>query len=556
MTGFRVLGGTAQGPTLSMTEGISFWGGVDPVAARVIDEHHPAFGAELDGRVVMMPTSRGSCSGSGVILDMLLNGCAPAALIFSEPEDVATLGALIGAELFGKPMPVLRVDRADLDRLALADHVRIDTDRITAEGIEIPLADPTGPTLTLTAEDEAILAGRDGQAAALAMRILCATARLQGAAALTDVTRGHIDGCLLANQANLIFAEKMAAMGARVRIPATINAISVDRLNWQTQGVPPDFGKQASRLADAYVAMGCRPTFTCAPYLLDDAPALRESVGWAESNAVIYANSVLGARTPKHPDYLDLCIAMTGRAPLAGVYLDQNRHARRVLRVADLPGADDGLWPLLGWLSGVRAPDRVPLIRGAGGASRDDLRALCAAFGTTSAAPMLHVEGLTPEADLIAPDADLHSITRADLAAAWRTLNDAPDAVDLVAIGSPHASASECRALADALDAALNGRAPLIPVIVTAGRAVIASLGDLADRLTALGVQIIPDLCWCSITEPVFPPSARVVMTNSGKYAHYGPGLSGRRFRFGSMADCAKAAATGRAPDLPDWLKD
>ena len=94
--------------------------------------------------------------------------------------------------------------------------------------------------------------------------------------------------------------------------------------------------------------------------------------------------------------------------------------------------------------------------------------------------------------------------------------------------------------------------------MITAGRAIIAELrrdGTLA-ALEASGVQIIPDLCWCSITEPVFPPSARVVMTNSGKYAHYGPGLSGRRFRFGSMADCAKAAATGRAPDLPDWLKD
>ena len=58
------------------------------------------------------------------------------------------------------------------------------------------------------------------------------------------------------------------------------------------------------------------------------------------------------------------------------------------------------------------------------------------------------------------------------------------------------------------------------------------------------------------MTEPVFPPAARSVITNSGKYAHYGPGLSGRALRFGSMADCAQAAATGRAPALPPWLKD
>ncbi len=66
---------------------------------------------------------------------------------------------------------------------------------------------------------------------------------------------------------------------------------------------------------------------------------------------------------------------------------------------------------------------------------------------------------------------------------------------------------------------------------------------------------VLPDLCWCSITEPVFPPAARTVMTNSGKYAHYGPGLSGRALRFGSLADCADAALTGTAPaGLPAWL--
>ena len=81
------------------------------------------------------------------------------------------------------------------------------------------------------------------------------------------------------------------------------------------------------------------------------------------------------------------------------------------------------------------------------------------------------------------------------------------------------------------------------------------SLTRKLERLTEAGARVIPDLCWYSITEPVFPPAARTVMTNSGKYAHYGPGLSGRRFRFGSLADCAAAACTGRAPaGLPVWL--
>lgn len=555
-TARRILPGAAEGPVLAMTEGLSFWGGVDPAVATIIDAHHPAHGAQLAGAVVMMPTSRGSCSGSGVMLDLMLNDRAPSALIFSEPEDILTLGALIGAEMFGKSVPVLRVTAEDFARLAAEPRLRIDENAITGDGVSVPIHDAPDTALTLTPDDRAILDGRDGEAAALAMRIVCAMAHQQGAARLTDITRGHMDGTLLAHPANLIFAEKMDALGAKVRVPTTINAISVDREGWQGQGVDPDFGSRASRLADAYVRMGCRPSFTCAPYLLTDRPVAGEDIAWAESNAVVYANTVLGARTPKHPDYLDLCMAVTGRAPLSGVYLEEARCPAMVLDVDAPDGADDSFWPLLGYVAGHAAPGAIPLLRGLAALrpSTDDLKAMCAAFGTTSGAPMLHVEGVTPEAHLAPlPAATQGRITRADLAAAWAELNHGPAQVDLIAIGSPHASAAECRELAQLLD----GRPAAVALIVTAGRAIIADLdrdGTLR-RLKDGGVQVIPDLCWCSITEPVFPPQARTVMTNSGKYAHYGPGLSGRALRFGSLADCVHAALTGRAPDaLPHWL--
>jgi cis-L-3-hydroxyproline dehydratase len=347
-------------------------------------------------------------------------------------------------------------------------------------------------------------------------------------------------------------------MGAQVRLPTTMNAISVDRANWQAQGVPASFGDPAARLADAYVRMGCRPTFTCSPYLLDSAPEAGEAIAWAESNAVIYANTVLGARTAKHPDFLDLCIALTGRAPLSGVYLDEHRKASRVIDVELPEGVDDAFWPLIGYLAGRAAPDCIPLLRGLAAAkpSSDDLKALCAAFGTTSAAPMLHIEGVTPEAEGAASsEAGTVAITRAEMAAAWTLLNDGPEDVDLVAIGSPHASLSECRALAAAL--AGRKRHGDVAVIVTAGHQVIAAAraeGTLA-ALEASGVQVLPDLCWCSISEPVFPTRTRALMTNSGKYAHYGPGLSGRAVRLGNLADCVTAALTGRVQArLPIWL--
>ncbi|MBD9455736.1 DUF521 domain-containing protein [Rhizobium sp. RHZ02] len=553
-----ILGGTANGPVIVAKEALSFWGGVDPATGLVIDVHHPLHGTRLTGGILMMPSSRGSCTGSGVLLDLVLTGRAPAALVFSEAEDVLTLGALIASEMFGKPLPVVRLGPEAFAALSRAKTAEISDTVVVADEVEIPIAPPATAALDLNDADRAMLDGQQGIAVQQAMRIICAMAAQQGARGLVDVTQGHIDGCIYASPANLTFAEKMADMGAQVRVPTTMNAISVDRANWQAQGVPESFGDPAARLADAYVRMGCRPTFTCSPYLLDSAPQAGESIAWAESNAVIFANTVLGARTAKHPDFLDLCIALTGRAPLSGVYLDEHRKARRIIDVELPERVDDAFWPLIGYLAGRAAPDRIPLLRGLSSArpSQDDLKALCAAFGTTSAAPMLHVEGVTPEAAGSArDDADRVVISRADMAAAWTVLNEGPEEVELVAIGSPHASLTECRALEEAL--AGRSRYADVTVIVTAGRQVISEARNegLLKRLEDAGVQVLPDLCWCSISEPVFPTRTRSLMTNSGKYAHYGPGLSGRAVRFGSLADCVTAALTGRVPpQLPDWL--
>jgi len=549
---------TAQGNVLYCEDGLSFWGGVDPQTGIIIDAHHPNHGASLAGRIVLMPTSRGSCSGSGVLLELARNGNAPAALVFRETEDILTLGAMIAAQLFDRPVAVLRLPPDVFSTLSNAEHATISHNTLEFAGQSFALAQRSADELDLTDSDQNMLQGQQGKALKVAIQVLCSIAVAQGAHALIDVSRGHIDGCILAHDANLDFAEMMASLGAKTRIPTTMNAISVDRINWQSQGVLPDFGHKASRLADAYVKMGARPTFTCAPYLLDEPPTYGESIGWSESNAVIFANSVLGARTVKHPDFLDLFIAMTGRAPKTGVYLDQNRVAQRIIHINVPTQFDDALWPMLGWLTGVKSPDRIPVITGLEHHSitQDDLKALCAAFGTTSAAPMLHVRGHTPEGDM-APtaDADRVVIGAADLKQVWHQFNAASAQIDLIAIGSPHASLSECRLLAQLL--ADKRCHAATDTIVTVGRHVLAQAQaeGIVAQLEAAGAHVIPDLCWCSITEPVFPPSAKTLMTNSGKYSHYAKGLSGRDVRFGSLAACAQAALTGYTSDqAPDWL--
>jgi len=548
----------AAGEILLLEEGLSFWGGVDPATGQIIDANHPQHGASLAGRIVMMPTSRGSCTGSGVLLELALNGHAPAALVFREAEDILTLGALIAGRMFDRSLAVVRLGAADYTALAGEATARIEDRVLEAGALRLELVEASAEGLELSETDRAILNGAKGKAAQLAMEVTCTMAAGQGAERLTDVSRVHIDGCIYASPANLRFAEAMAEMGGQVVIPTTMNAISVDRENWQSQGVPQLFGDPASRLADAYVRMGAKPSFTCAPYLLEERPSEGEDIAWAESNAVIYANAVLGARTVKHPDFLDLFIALTGRAPLSGVYLQNNRRPARVIEVT-VPGQpDDGFWPMLGWLVGQAAPDCIPLIRGVDHLqpNEDDLKGLCAAFGTTSAAPMLHVAGVTPESGLLPLEgAEVVTLDAADFARVWAQFNAGGGKVDLVALGSPHFSLTECHRLV----AALDGRPcdPATTTLVTLGRATLAAAkadGTLA-ALDVAGVRVVPDICWCSISEPVFPPEAKVLMTNSGKYAHYAPGLCGRAVRFGGLQACAETAVSGVAPEgLPDWL--
>ena len=551
VTGRVLVSGSAEGEVLFTDTALSFWGGADAVTGEIIDRHHPLSGERLTGRVLALPTSRGSCTGSGVILELILNGQGPAAIVLEHPEAIITLGVIVAEEVFGRSIPVIAVGKQAFAGLKTAKRVRI-SDAVAGIGSDIALTDA----------DEAILAGDRGEATAVAMRIVLRMAALEGATELIDITRAHIDGCIYTGPGGLAFAEKLRDLGGRVVVPTTLNAISVDHRRWQAQGVPEALGRPAAAVAGAYVAMGAQATFTCAPYLLDDRPARDEQIVWAESNAVVYANSVLGARTMKYPDYLDIAIALTGRAPKAGCHLPEERAPQVRVTVPPLDGVDDSLWPLLGYLIGTVSPDAIPLVEGVSRhlPDTDALKAFGAAFATTSAAPMFHIAEVTPEAldpkALAALDLLTIALTHDDLQRAWRELNGSDAGpVQLVSLGNPHFSATELAALA----ALCRGktRNANVPLVVTCGRAEMAkaeAAGDVA-LLTDFGVTLVNDTCWCMVTEPVIPPDAEVIMTNSGKYAHYGPGLTGRTMRFGSLAACVEAAVTGEdRGDLPAWL--
>lgn len=280
---------------------------------------------------------------------------------------------------------------------------------------------------------------------------------------------------------------------------------------------------------------------------------------------MVYANSVLGARTLKYPDYLDICIALTGRAPLIGCHLDAPRKARLQVELPELGELDDAFYPLLGYHIGALAGSRIPLVFGLEQRQPDldDLKAFGAAFATTSAAPLFHIARVTPEAldptQVLEPDAHIpvETIRLQDLLLSWRELNSARDNhVDVVSLGNPHFSLSEFAHLARLC----RGRQkhPEVVLAITCGRAVLEQARDAGHIgvIEAFGAILVTDTCWCMLGEPVIPPAATTLMTNSGKYAHYAPGLVGRSVHFASLAECVDAACTGAASGrLPTWLQ-
>jgi len=426
-----------QGDLLVSETALSFWGGVNTRTGAIIDQHHPLHGQTLAQRVLAIPGARGSCSGSGTLLELILNGHAPAAIVVYEREEILSLGALVADLMFQRSIPILQVERSIIRSLARFRYARIGEqglqvfDRPPSDGWD-PHGTQNDRTDSLSVRleliDQDFLSGKHGKAAQIAMRLLCRMADLQGADRFIDVSQVHIDGCIYSGPACLRFAELLLEWGARVRVPTTLNSISVDKLRWRALGVAEELGLPASALADAYVSMGARPTFTCAPYLLDSAPRFGEQIGWAESNAVVYANSVLGARTMKYPDFLDVCIALTGRAPRAGCHLDAGRCATLEIVVERPNGADDSYWPLLGYCCGALCGREIPLILGleTSGAGPDELKAFAAAFATTAAAPMFHMSGVTPEAPGQAPSRRMR-IGRTELQRGWKELNIATE---------------------------------------------------------------------------------------------------------------------------------
>lgn len=410
-------------------------------------------------------------------------------------------------------------------------------------------------TLALTERERAIATGNEGQGAAMAMRIVADSARLLGAPRLIPIASAHIDGALYHGDSGTLFAERLVEGGARVAVRSTLNVGALDLTGCSRVRLAEPMRGMARRMMDAYRALGCETSWTCAPYQAGHRPAFGTDVAWGESNAVVFCNSVLGARTNRYGDFLDVACAIAGRAPDHGLHRPENRRAGFVFDLSGLPAGalgEESVWPVLGSLYGRLAGDAVGVVLGVSRHPGEDaLKAFGAAAASSGAVGLFHVAGVTPEAPDAAtalggrPAQETVAVTPAMLHDARARLSTAerPDRIDAVAIGSPHLSLAEF----DALELLAAGRRLAVPLYACTGRHVVDELdrGGRRRALEACGVTVVADTC--VVVTPILPEAASgVLMTNSGKFAHYAPGNTGYAVLYGSLADCVESAVAGR----------
>lgn len=418
--------------------------------------------------------------------------------------------------------------------------------------------------LKLTQTDRDMLNGKHGAAAKMAMSILARMAEVAGAEELLDITAAHIDSTVYIGDAGLEFAERLASLGAKVRVPTTLNVSGLDEHHWREWAVPPDWAHKAHRQMLAYQSMGTIPTWTCAPYQTGMKPKFGQQIAWGESNAIVFANSVIGARTERYPDLFDICCAITGRAPAMGLHLTENRSGQILFRLVDIPESlqrRDDFYPVLGNLIGKLTLDKVPVIEGMRVVPDEDhLKAFGAAAASSGGVALFHMVGVTPEAPTLEAafqgggPLKTVEINMDALRASRRDLtHTADDELHLVVLGSPHFSLAEYKRLA----ALVKGRVkhPNVKFLVTSSRAMtqLAEKAGFLPPIREFGAQVTVDTC--ILTSPMLPGEIKNLMTNSAKFAYYTPGLLGKSIAFGSLEDCVNSAIAGRITrDETAWM--
>ncbi|HVV08401.1 aconitase X catalytic domain-containing protein [Amycolatopsis sp.] len=419
--------------------------------------------------------------------------------------------------------------------------------------------------MILTDDEKAMRDGADGPAVAAAMDLLIRYGDALGARRLCD-TR-NVAGT--STQPSPVKA-KLVAEGGWNRAFAVLNldcddAVEIPDMRVPTcqlqQGFGPDsvgvvpYPKEFVELqSDAeafYGRRGVNILATCTPYQVGNLPVRGEHCAWMESSAVVYCNSVLGARTNCEGGASTGAASLTGKIPCWGNHLPENRYGTHLIEVDD--GVRDFMdWGMLGYFAGSLVQDEKPVL--AGEFPRPDLvdlKHFGAAAASSGGVELYHLPGITPEAPTVeaaftgrVPESVHYGLReRREI---YETLNDQGRStdVDFVLLGCPHASIDQIRAAARALDGKRLHSGTQLWIMTPRALKAVADRSGYTAVIEAAGGKLLTDSC--PAMSRAAPPGTRVFATDSAKQAHYLPAILGIEAWFGSLEDCVDAAVTGR----------
>lgn len=415
--------------------------------------------------------------------------------------------------------------------------------------------------MELSLYEQEILDGKYGKGYQLAIEVLVKMGELYGAKRFVQVKNAHIDAAAYTTiwDSGIEFLKYLSENGAKITIPCTINPLSRDIKNWKNLGATEDFAMKSKEMEDIYIKLGVIPTWTCAPYQCTNIPKFGEIVSWSESNAVNYVNSVIGARTERLPDLVDVCCAVTGRVPEYGLYLDENRRGDKLFK---LEGFDDTWfqdsvdYAVLGYYIGEIIINKVPVIEGLPIKTMpDDLKAFSAAAASGGAVGLFHAIGLTPEAktkeDAFGGRMDYETVkvTPKDLKNMKKRLDTASeDRVDMVLMGCPHLSFTELQELAGIIKGKKVKENVDFWVQTNETHYSLAKRCDVVEVLEKAGVVLLRDTCLMEMEEGNNRWENQNFVTNSGKVAQYAPALNRVNIKMATAKGCVEAAITGKFP--------
>jgi predicted aconitase len=395
--------------------------------------------------------------------------------------------------------------------------------------------------MKLTQEEQDMLDGKQGRATQKSMEILTTLGEIFDAECMIKIYSVQIAGVSYANlgEAGLEFLSEMAEDG-KVKVLTTLNPAGMDRENWQALGIDEEFAINQNRAIDAFTKMEIITTCSCTPYLIGNLPHFGQHIAWAESSAVCYSNSVIGARTNREGGPSALAAALTGKVPKYGYHLDENRHGQVLIKInAQVNGTDE--FGVLGKFIGdklVELEKKIPYITGIPSATVEELKSFCASVATYGGTALFHMEGITPEYDKYPKPSDIvFEINQENLDKTRAELIDNDIIIDFVSIGCPHASIHEIANIAKLLE----GKKVKKEFWITTARPTkrIADEAGYSKIIEDAGAKFAADTC--CVVAPI-KGRFKGIMVDSAKACYYGRAKNKFKVKIGTIEACIEEA--------------